>query len=485
MQAYLNHLETVEILTATLNRIGMSMAEADYLAGLVYKSVLVQHKSQSASVSERWNENLSNALSDYYVSIIVFTAKARTYFTPANLLRTTKRKLKSYSVQFDQYVKETEHKEMMLKDMAGMASMGRIKEIHNRTAKIDSATMAIDKRTTAMDNKLDKMFSILNDLKNGNVEKVSKNEALVWLGAVISPVSQTSGSKLAKWHPGSCDWFLKDKRFELWKLGNRETHLWVIGIPGAGKSVLTRAIVEHLEESEETLILHFFFRYDDTSRKRPVDMIASLIAQLLNNENLVAKEESALMPVLKVEVQKAEIFAESHAKKEERSFQKLCGIFFEMVQKLEARSRVLIVVDAVDECDDKDQITEFVEMVAAETKRFEKTFEAFEFECLPSRLGILLTARPDTSPKISGFAFITTIKMDVDSEIRRYVEHEVAHSARFQPHQKELIITRVLENSNGMFRYAALALRELLVEISPEKLEDRLDNMPKGLFEIN
>jgi predicted ATPase len=48
-----------------------------------------------------------------------------------------------------------------------------------------------------------------------------------------------------KRHKGTGSWFLKSKIFEQWKTGKFQ-HLWLHGLSGCGKTVLSATIIENL-----------------------------------------------------------------------------------------------------------------------------------------------------------------------------------------------------------------------------------------------
>lgn len=224
-----------------------------------------------------------------------------------------------------------------------------------------------------------------------------------------------------------------------------------------GKSVLTAAVIEHLTkvlDADSVSILHFYFRFDSEEFRKPVNMMASLIAQLL--QAVPFEQRSALMRVLKNEIQSSYLFAGSDKQGHERNFNKLCRIFFDMLEEVYKERRFLIVLDAIDESSAPTEVVEFVRKIGEFREEKSKIFEDLGFPCPAGRVGILLTGRLDLDSTFSGLPTIVRIAMAVEVDIRTYLLHEVERSERFQDQavDKDLIINTVAKNSAGMFRYA-------------------------------
>ena len=85
---------------------------------------------------------------------------------------------------------------------------------------------------------------------------------------------------LGQRYEGSGLWFLASGAFTKWKT-QRSSFLWLHGIPGCGKTILSSAIIKNLDSilSSQPL-LYFYFDFNDTSKQILDSMVRSLISQL-------------------------------------------------------------------------------------------------------------------------------------------------------------------------------------------------------------
>ncbi|RPA85751.1 hypothetical protein BJ508DRAFT_167141 [Ascobolus immersus RN42] len=304
----------------------------------------------------------------------------------------------------------------------------------------------------------------------------SKSDILSWLNAVDPTESAEPHQKRRL--PGTCEWFFNHETYSAWKDGSDEASKSVIvyGIPGAGKSVLASEIVRRLELERDrgTLTVYFFFRETEISLRTPVEMLASIISQLLKS----GCDTERCYDILKQHLIDSSFFARSKEKR--RTADNLMMCLLEMLRGFP--KRVNLVLDALDECDEPRKIAEFVEL--------RNNYGAFSRKArVPSIIygnsaRILLTGRPVYVVKQSFVSLeeanvLSVIQMDVGDDIKKLIEDTVKDRPELK-HVKDMIVQTIHENSDGMFRYAALVLEELL-EYSPDPIPIRLKNMPKEL----
>ncbi|KAK0508752.1 hypothetical protein JMJ35_009028 [Cladonia borealis] len=88
--------------------------------------------------------------------------------------------------------------------------------------------------------------------------------------------------------PGRCEWILDVAQMRDW-LRNKRRHLIIEGLPGVGKTVLAKYLVQKLPtalEWESLTVLHFFFRFGVEAKSD--EMFASLLYQLFRtNPSLI------------------------------------------------------------------------------------------------------------------------------------------------------------------------------------------------------
>ncbi|KAF8245498.1 hypothetical protein K440DRAFT_520402, partial [Wilcoxina mikolae CBS 423.85] len=100
-----------------------------------------------------------------------------------------------------------------------------------------------------------------------------------WLDA-INPDALYARNRDARLE-GTCEWILDNKEYQNWVEGIGTSNLWVVGIPGAGKSVLSTNIIDELRKKKGVVLLYFYFRNGDVKTTSPLEMIASITTQLI------------------------------------------------------------------------------------------------------------------------------------------------------------------------------------------------------------
>ncbi|KAI7978765.1 hypothetical protein EIK77_006985 [Talaromyces pinophilus] len=67
-------------------------------------------------------------------------------------------------------------------------------------------------------------------------------------------------------YEGSGRWFIRNEQFINWKT-QRNSFLWLYGIPGCGKTILSSTIIEYLASTPSSPLLSFYFVFNDTSKQ--------------------------------------------------------------------------------------------------------------------------------------------------------------------------------------------------------------------------
>jgi hypothetical protein len=113
-----------------------------------------------------------------------------------------------------------------------------------------------------------------------NMEKEERAKIFAWLSA---PDPSTNYDKAFKQRlKGTGLWFLEGQEFAKWKL-EESSLLWLHGIPGSGKTILSSAIIQDILEDQSvyaSIKAYFFFDFKDTQKQDPDDMLRSLLFQM-------------------------------------------------------------------------------------------------------------------------------------------------------------------------------------------------------------
>ncbi|KAI8227061.1 hypothetical protein K4K53_006015 [Colletotrichum sp. SAR 10_77] len=143
-------------------------------------------------------------------------------------------------------------------------------------------------------------------------------------------------------HPGTCEWIFEDSRFVEWRDSKNKAVLWYNAQAGSGKSVLTSAIIDHLQQRGGK-VAYFFFSFSDDLRKHGIHGFRSLIIQLFD---LLPPNQIDHFMSLCLE-QKRKDYTQT------RALTKI-NVAAKLVQELVQALEVFVVIDGLDECIDMD-----------------------------------------------------------------------------------------------------------------------------------
>lgn len=134
-----------------------------------------------------------------------------------------------------------------------------------------------------------------------------------------------------------------------------------------------------------------------------------------------------------------------------------------------------IVVDGLDECQEKDQKVILQELLPL--------FTHSGLRCkilLSSREGVHLSKMLRRKPNIS----LTEWKVDVDTDVRLFVTHNLKELREiFDSKVIDDIEKRVVKKANGMFLWVRLVIATLEDRHSIRELQAAVDELPEGLNE--
>lgn len=258
-------------------------------------------------------------------------------------------------------------------------------------------------------------------------------KVMQWLSAPDSSINQNKA--LQQRHEGSGEWVLQREEFVEWKT-RLNSILWLHGIPGCGKTILSSTIVEHLERTilPSQSLLYFYFDFGDINKQTLHNMIRSLIHQLYHRLDVT-------------QVQLDSLFSSCRNGCEQPKIESLCEILKHSIEHVD---RVWIVLDALDEC---------------------KTREGNSSEGLLSwikgllnselrNVHLLVTSRPEQDIKAALEVLMHNESISLQSEhlsgdIQAYIRARVRGDEKFkrwrgQPKVQNEIETQLAEKAHGM-----------------------------------
>ncbi|TKA37928.1 hypothetical protein B0A54_10530 [Friedmanniomyces endolithicus] len=159
--------------------------------------------------------------------------------------------------------------------------------------------------------------------------------------------SMNHNKALQQRHAGTGLWFVKHETFSSFKDG-KVPILWLHGIPGCGKTVLSSTIIEDLRASSATsataLLLYFYFDFNDQQKQTCDGALRSLVCQMAHQSDSAFDQLDHLR------------------RNGQSSIQELSQTLEKM---LNGGDRVTIVLDALDECTTRDQLLKWIQRLMA------------------------------------------------------------------------------------------------------------------------
>ncbi|KAJ5356110.1 hypothetical protein N7517_010719 [Penicillium concentricum] len=284
----------------------------------------------------------------------------------------------------------------------------------------------------------------------------------------LSPpdTSTNLNEALEKRLEGTGSWFLESEAFQEWEKRERP-FLWVHGIPGCGKTILSATTIEHLNQTASIepspITLDFFFDFSDSDKQSLKKLVRSLIAQLYSR-----------CPDSQAEADR--VFS-SHNDGNRQPTEKLQ---FETFSRMLNHVKVAnIVIDALDECETRKDLLLWIESL---------------INLKHPGLHLFITSRKEEEIEsalqdlVNNESIIPLQEDLVNDDIRAYVHHRLRDDRGFErwsshPNVRSMIESELMQKANGMFRWVACQLDALQDCLNVDLLEKSLQSLPKTLEE--
>ena len=264
--------------------------------------------------------------------------------------------------------------------------------------------------------------------------------------------------------PGTGLWLLQDPLFQRWLQCSNDTRqdyrlLWIYGLPGAGKTVLSSTIIEHiqaLEKVQNPKVAYFYSDYVERCHRTVLSICISAISQLL--------AQCAKVPNILLERHR---IAKHHGRSKISEKDEILDIFQQIVAALPS---VYLVIDALDVCTQISSISSWLESAV---------------DSLPS-LYVLCLSR-DTISVRKSLGRYSTIQMNVastKSDIDRYLASAINDLPSVDHQIKDQVRKTVSCKAEGMFLLADLSMQMLQGAIHEEDMQTILKSIPEGVNEM-
>ncbi|KAL7931790.1 hypothetical protein V8C35DRAFT_329459 [Trichoderma chlorosporum] len=240
-----------------------------------------------------------------------------------------------------------------------------------------------------------------------------KRDIINWIGVSIDlDVRDEYEAHLKRRHGETCNWLLDDTRFKNWctYLSDNDNVLWYKAPLGSGKTILSSAVIQHLNNLEyETA--YFFYSFSDPNRRNVLDGIRSLSIQLLT------KPRHGIPDKL-LNLYREELRSFTRTTMRDGIAEKVLGML------LEQYSLIHIIVDGLDECTKEKAMTETLSNAVNASSKSHGLVKWFFTSREDGQIGKMMTnLKAVTIPPLPSFIsadikrFLTTGLQDLNRSI--------------------------------------------------------------------
>ncbi len=246
----------------------------------------------------------------------------------------------------------------------------------------------------------------------------------------LTPIEYTSQQSdfISRRQEGTGLWLLNSDEFQQWIKQPKQT-LFCPGIPGAGKTILTSIVIDHLcklnHDNPTTGIAYIYFNFRQRHEQKPEDLLSSLLKQLLWGQ--------ASMP------ESVKTLYEQHWQQQTRpSLSEIGATLRSVVVNF---SRTFIIIDALDECRvSGGSRTKFLSEVSKVRRQ--------------TQANLFLTSRhiPEIEIEFEG-----SVSMEIcasSNDVRRYLEGHMSQLPSFISHKiglQEEVVAEITQAADGMY----------------------------------
>ncbi|KAI8670371.1 NACHT domain-containing protein [Fusarium keratoplasticum] len=289
-------------------------------------------------------------------------------------------------------------------------------------------------------------------------EGIKQQEVLDWLGQ--EGWRHPQDNYFARCEPGTGRWFLDSPQFNEWLTG-AETTLFCQGLPGAGKTVMASLAIDHLRRTshEKTFVIFMYCDIGKREQQKVVHVLASLLRQLI--------EASPSMP---------ECVLRLYSKNKGRQLGSVSAQEFTdaLIESTLLFSRVYVVIDALDECEEVSNLLPEIFRMQQEVK-----------------VNVFVTSRPDKRIEAMFGQYLSLEIRASDEDVGRYLEKRIArhrvikdesgeYAAATKTALRETVKERIRQVSDGIFLLARFHMDSVLEMTSPNRMRGSIEMLPQG-----
>ncbi|SCV33624.1 uncharacterized protein FFB14_04610 [Fusarium fujikuroi] len=285
-----------------------------------------------------------------------------------------------------------------------------------------------------------------------------------WLRPIDPTADQDLFSKIRGEYPGIGRWLLDNETFKGWfdlRYARIPPLLWLTGLPGAGKTILTSLIVEEAQKlMPRPQVLIFYCKQSRPEHNTFLAVARSFILQLLN------QDKGLLLYLYRKHCDSNEAVLSS------------MPLVQEMLNfMLSSCKSAYIIIDGLDECEREER--------KVITQWFRHLIESLPRNA-PDRLRCLFVSQDDRIgvKDLQGLAKINIEPQDNMRDVLVYSQaqaDELRHKFEFSEEESSRIAVAVTDSVKGIFLLAKLIWINLMAQTSLADVEEQLSEFPSEI----
>ena len=235
--------------------------------------------------------------------------------------------------------------------------------------------------------------------------------------------------------------------------------LWLTGVPGAGKTLLSSFVINECSEGLDTRpsapVLFFFCKATDSDKNSVPAVTRSLVHQLYS---LFPARLSADIVSLR----------DDSGKENALSDQRLWDLF---VKHAKDTVDLIIVLDALDECDGVDVLLGRMILL---------------LQCCPTKIFVVSRKEENIALAPEDYPTIVITNQDIEADIHSYIVAEIGKISRFRGRSvQQRIISALSMGHDGIFLWAYLMIEKMKELGTVRQVDDALRSLPRGLEKMH
>ncbi|KAJ4165959.1 hypothetical protein NW765_007185 [Fusarium oxysporum] len=337
------------------------------------------------------------------------------------------------------------HKNDLWQGYAAMAAAAYAKQL---TSLIRHEELAQETKLSELQTQINKIARTAEDVRSQQ-EKEEQFEILSWLSQ--ADFGQQQSETLRMWQQGTLQWLLESHEYQKW-IREKGEILFCPGIPGAGKTVATSAVIQDVTQrfsgGTDIGLAFIYCSYTQRHNQHTIGLLASILKQLCQFRNAIPDD-------LK------ELYIEHRKQNTTPQYKQILRV---LKSQFGFYSRVMVVVDALDEWQrpPDDAFNLLDELLSLHNE---------------SHINLFVTSRfvPTISNRFQNYPSLPILASQ--SDISQYISNYNWPSSSLvyeNPGLQEQIKSYISQGSKGMFLLAQFYLRSLEDKTTPRELTDAL-----------